>query len=94
MKTVDPEQIKTLIRNELLKDKKGISIEENTSLEDLNLDSFALLSIASEIEDKYNIWLIQNAKQIEEMKISMKTFGEFIEFLNKKINDESNSKSK
>jgi len=92
MKTVNPEEIKSLIKNELLKDKRGIQIDNDTSLEDLNLDSFALLSIASEVEDKYNIWLIQNAKQIEEMKTSMKTFGEFIDFLNKKINDVSSSK--
>lgn len=92
MKTVDVEFLKSLIKKELIKDKQGVNIDENTSLEDLNLDSFALLSIASEIEDKYNIWLIQNAKQIEEMKSSMKTFGEFLEFLNKKINDESNSR--
>jgi len=92
MKTVDQEKIKTFIKNELLKEKRGIEINPETMLEDLNLDSFALLSIASEIEDEYNIWLIQNAKQIEEMKSSMKTFGEFIDFLNKKINDVSNTK--
>jgi len=92
MKNIDAEKLKSLIRKELTKDQRDIDINDNTSLQDLNLDSFSLLSIASEIEDEYNIWLIQNAKQIEEMKTSMKTFGEFIEFLNKKINDESNSK--
>ena len=92
MKNIDENFIKNLIKHELTKDKKDLNIDSNTSLEDLNLDSFSLLSIASEIEDKYNIWLIQNAKQIEEMKISMKTFGEFIDFLNKKINDATRSK--
>jgi len=92
MKTVDTDKIKELIKNELLKDQKGIDINDNTSLSDLNLDSFALLSIASEIEDIYNIWIIQNAKQIEEMRNSMKTFGEFVEFLNEKINDATRAK--
>lgn len=92
MKTVDNKFIKGLIRKELIKDKQGIEINDSTVLEDLNLDSFALLSIASEIEDKYNFWLIQNAKQIEEMKNSMKTFGEFISFLNEKVNDATRAK--
>jgi len=92
MKTVDTDKIKELIKNELLKDQKGIDINDNTSLSDLNLDSFALLSIASEIEDIYNIWIIQNAKQIEEMRNSMKTFGEFVKFLNEKINDATRAK--
>jgi acyl carrier protein len=92
MKTVDNEFIKGLIRKELLKENQGVEINDSTVLEDLNLDSFALLSIASEIEDKYNFWLIQNAKQIEEMKNGMKTFGEFINFLNKKVNDATRAK--
>jgi acyl carrier protein len=92
MKNIDTEKLKSLICKELTKDQRDIDINNNTSLQDLNLDSFSLLSIASEIEDEYNIWLIQNARQIEEMKTSMKTFGEFVDFLNKKINDESNSK--
>lgn len=92
MKTVDNEFIKGLIRKELLKENQGVEINDSTVLEDLNLDSFALLSIASEIEDKYNFWLIQNAKQIEEMKNGMKTFGEFINFLNEKVNDATRAK--
>ena len=92
MKTVDTDKIKELIKNELLKDQRGIDINDNTSLSDLNLDSFALLSIASEIEDIYNIWIIKNAKQIYEMRNSMKTFGEFVEFLNEKINDATRAK--
>jgi acyl carrier protein len=92
MKTVDNEFIKGLIRKELLKENQGIEINDSTILEDLNLDSFALLSIASEIEDKYDFWLIQNAKQIEEMKNGMKTFGEFISFLNEKVNDATRAK--
>lgn len=92
MKTVDNEFIKGLIRKELLKENQGVEINDSTVLEDLNLDSFALLSIASEIEDKYNFWLIQNAKQIQEMKNGMKTFGEFINFLNEKVNDATRAK--
>lgn len=92
MKTLDKDFVKDLIRKELIKDKKGMEINDDTSLEDLNLDSFSLLSIASEIEDKYSIWLIKNAKQIEEMKNGMKTFGEFSLFLEEKINDATRSK--
>jgi acyl carrier protein len=92
MKTVDNEFIKGLIRKELLKENQGVDINDSTVLEDLNLDSFALLSIASEIEDQYNFWLIQNAKQIQEMKNGMKTFGEFVNFLNEKVNDATRAK--
>jgi acyl carrier protein len=92
MKHIDKDFIKDLIRKELIKEKRGLEINESTSLEDLNLDSFSLLSIASEIEDKYSIWLIKNAQQIEEMKNGMKTFGEFITFLEKKINDATRAK--
>jgi len=92
MKTIDQDFIKELIRKELIKEKRNIEINDSTSLEDLNLDSFSLLSIASEIEDKYSIWLIKNAKQIEEMKNCMKTFGEFSLFLEEKINDATRSK--
>lgn len=92
MKTIDKDFVKELIRKELIKEKKGIEINDSTSLEYLNLDSFSLLSIASEIEDKYSIWLIKNAKQIEEMKNGMKTFGEFISFLEEKINDATRTK--
>jgi len=92
MKSIDTEYLKSLIKKELIKDKQGIIIDNNTSLEDLNLDSFALLSIASDLEDKYNIWLIKNAQQIEEMKKGMKTFGEFISFLEEKINDATRTK--
>ena len=60
MKTVDTDKIKELIKNELLKDQRGIDINDNTSLSDLNLDSFALLSIASEIEDIYNKLVIDD----------------------------------
>jgi acyl carrier protein len=69
-----------------------MDINNSTSLEDLNLDSFSLLSIASEIEDKYSIWLIKNAQQIEEMKDGMRTFGEFVSFLESKINDATRAK--
>lgn len=92
MKTLDKDFVKDLIRKELIKERKGMEINDDTSLEDLNLDSFSLLSIASEIEDKYSIWLIKNAKQIEEMKNGMKTFGEFSSFLEEKINDATRSK--
>lgn len=92
MRTIDADFVKNLIRKELIKEKRNMDINDSTSLEDLNLDSFSLLSIASEIEDKYSIWLIKNALQIEEMKNGMKTFGEFTEFLNKKINDATRAK--
>jgi len=92
MKQINTDKLKDLIRKELIKEKRNMEINDDTSLQDLNLDSFSLLSIASEIEDEYNIWLIQNAKQIEEMKAGMKTFGEFVTFLNQKINDVSNTK--
>lgn len=92
MREINTDKLKDLIRKELIKEKRDMDINNETSLQDLNLDSFSLLTIASDIEDEYNIWLIQNAKQIEEMKTSMKTFGEFVEFLNQKINDVSNTK--
>jgi len=92
MNTIDTDFVKKLIRKELIADKKNVDIIDSTSLEDLNLDSFALLSIASDIEDKYSIKLIENAKQIEEMKSSMKTFGEFINFLNEKIKNATGAK--
>ena len=92
MNTIDTDFVKKLIRKELIADKKNVDIIDSTSLENLNLDSFALLSIASDIEDKYSIKLIENAKQIEEMKSSMKTFGEFINFLNEKIKNATGAK--
>ena len=92
MRQIDINKLKDLIRKELIKEKRDMEINDETSLQDLNLDSFSLLTIASDIEDEYNIWLIQNARQIEEMKTSMKTFGEFVKFLNQKINDVSNTK--
>lgn len=92
MSIIDTDFVKKLIRKELIADKKNVDIIDSTSLEDLNLDSFALLSIASDIEDKYSIKLIENAKQIEEMKSSMKTFGEFINFLNEKIKNATGAK--
>lgn len=92
MRSIEKEYLKELIIHELVKEKRDIEINDSTSLEDLNLDSFALLSISSEIEDKYDIWLIQNSKQIEEMKSKMKTFGDFVNFLNDKLNDATRTK--
>jgi hypothetical protein len=36
--------------------------------------------------------LIKNAQQIEEMKDGMRTFGEFVSFLESKINDATRAK--
>ena len=92
MKTVDQDFIKKTILHELLEERKGIDINSSTSLASLNLDSFSLLSIAAEIEDEYKISLIKNAAQIEEMKKNMKTFGEFVSFINRKIDDGTGTK--
>jgi len=92
MKTVDQDFIKKTIIHELLEERRGIDINSSTSLESLNLDSFSLLSIAAEIEDEYKISLIKNAAQIEDMKKNMKTFGEFVSFINRKIEDATGAK--
>ena len=92
MKTVDQDFIKKTILHELLEERRGIDIDSSTSLASLNLDSFSLLSIAAEIEDEYKISLIKNAAQIEEMKKNMKTFGEFVSFVNRKTNDATGAK--
>jgi acyl carrier protein len=92
MKTVDQDFIKKTILHELLEQRRGIEINSSTSLASLNLDSFSLLSIAAEIEDEYKISLIKNAAQIEEMKKNMKTFGEFVSFINRKIDDATGTK--
>lgn len=92
MNTIDVNFIKDLIRHELIKEKKGVEINDDTSLGDLNLDSFALLYIASEIEDKYSISLVNNAREIEEMKTNMQTFGQFVNFLNDKVNNATRPK--
>ena len=92
MKTVDQDFIKKTIIHELLEERRGIEINNSTSLESLSLDSFSLLSIAAEIEDEYKISLIKNAAQIEEMKKNMKTFGEFVSFINRKIEDATGAK--
>lgn len=92
MKTVDQDFIKKTILHELLEERRGIEINNSTSLESLSLDSFSLLSIAAEIEDEYKISLIKNAAQIEDMKKNMKTFGEFVSFINRKIEDATGAK--
>jgi acyl carrier protein len=92
MKTVDQDFIKKAILHELLEERRGIDIDSSTSLASLNLDSFSLLSVAAEIEDEYKISLIKNAAQIEDMKKNMKTFGEFVSFVNIKINDATGTK--
>ena len=92
MKTVNQDFIKKTILHELLEERRGINIDSGTSLASLDLDSFSLLSIAAEIEDKYKISLVKNAAQIEEMKKNMKTFGEFVSFINRKIDDATGTK--
>jgi len=87
MKTINQDFVKDSIRKELLKEKRDVEINSSTLLKDFNLDSFSLLSIASEIEDEYSVWLIKNPQQIREMQNNMETFGEFIKFLEAKIND-------
>jgi acyl carrier protein len=87
MKTINQDFVKDSIRKELLKEKRDVEINSSTLLKDFNLDSFSLLSIASEIEDEYSVWLIKNPQQIREMQNSMETFGEFVTFLEAKIND-------
>ena len=88
MNQVDEQYIKILLNGEL---EKKVDITKNTYLRDLDIDSLAFVSIGSEIEDVYNIKLIQNMKQIEEMKQNLNTFQDFIDFLNSKINEQRKS---
>lgn len=86
MRQIDEDHIRMLLQSEL---PEKVDIKKTTSLKSLDLDSLSFISIGSEIEDAYDIKLIRNMQQIEEMKNNINTFGDFIEFLNNKVNEQA-----
>jgi len=88
MRTIDEDHIRMLLQAEL---PEKVDIKKSTDLKSLDLDSLSFISIGSEIEDAYDIKLIRNMQQIEEMKKNINTFGDFIEFLNNQINEQARS---
>lgn len=88
MRTIDEDHIRMLLQTEL---PEKVDIKKSTDLKSLDLDSLSFISIGSEIEDAYDIKLIRNMQQIEEMKKNINTFGDFIEFLNNQINEQARS---
>lgn len=81
-----PEQvelIKTCICKEASVDKSQINLDSDFG--SLNIDSFGLLTIAMEIETALNISLLTNARDIEDMKTSMTTFKDLLDFLELKM---------
>lgn len=74
----------------LISQEAGVSLEsvqDQTKLGSLDIDSLSLLSICSDIEDKYKICLISTAKDIQELNIKNKTFKDFIDYISKKIDE-------
>lgn len=86
MRTIDEDHIRMLLQAEL---PEKVDIKKSTNLKSLDLDSLSFISIGSEIEDAYDIKLIRNMKQIEEMKNNINTFGDFIDFLNNQVNEQA-----
>ena len=60
-------------------------LELNSDFTSLDIDSFGLLTIALEIETALNISLLTNARDIEDMKTSMTTFKDLLDFLELKM---------
>jgi acyl carrier protein len=85
MNTQEVDFIKSLIIKETDFSENQIQDYINVKMGALNIDSLSLLSICSEIEDKYKIQLISTAKDIKELNIKERTFNEFIEFIEFKI---------
>jgi len=85
MNTQEVDFIKSLIIKETNFSENQIEDHINVKMGTLNIDSLSLLSICSEIEDKYKIQLISTAKDIKELNIKERTFNEFIEFVDFKI---------
>jgi acyl carrier protein len=85
MNTQEVDFIKSLIIKETNFSENQIQDYINVKMGALNIDSLSLLSICSEIEDKYKIQLISTAKDIKELNIKERTFNEFIEFIEFKI---------
>jgi acyl carrier protein len=85
MNTQEIDFIKSLIIKETNFSENEIQDYINVKMGALNIDSLSLLSICSEIEDKYKIQLISTAKDIKELNIKERTFNEFIEFIEFKI---------
>lgn len=85
MNTQEVDFIKSLIIKETNFSENQIEDYINVKMGTLNIDSLSLLSICSEIEDKYKIQLISTAKDIKELNIKERTFNEFIEFVDFKI---------
>jgi acyl carrier protein len=85
MNTQEIDFIKSLIIKETNFSENQIQDYINVKMGALNIDSLSLLSICSEIEDKYKIQLISTAKDIKELNIKERTFNEFIEFIEFKI---------
>jgi acyl carrier protein len=85
MNTQEVDFIKSLIIKETNFSENQIQDYINVKMGALNIDSLSFLSICSEIEDKYKIQLISTAKDIKELNIKERTFNEFIEFIEFKI---------
>ena len=86
---MDKDEI-NLIKN-LISQESNIEIQDindNTKIGSLEIDSLSLLSICSEIEDKYKISLINTAKDLKDLNIKERTFSQFIEYIESKIQNE------
>lgn len=87
MSEVNSEYIKKLIIDEC----GNIVLNNNTKFANLDIDSLSLLSICSDIEDKYKISLISSAKDIQDLDIKNKTFEDFIKHIQNKVNEKTKS---
>jgi acyl carrier protein len=83
---MSPEQVeivKACICKEARVDKSQLKLDSDFN--SFDIDSFGLLTIALEIEVALNISLLTNARDMENMKKSMTTFKDLLDFLDLKM---------